>query len=65
MASQRVHPTLASPTHACGVDLLDTKGWTVKDWEAARVLAEQLTLRNAAKRAAAGGNKQHSIPSMW
>lgn len=65
MASQRTHPTLASPTQARNVDLLDTKDWTVKDWEAARLLAEQLTLRNAAKRAAAGGNQQYSIPSMW
>ena len=53
---------LAKPVDSWNVDMdmLDTGHWTAEDWEAARILAEQLRLRNAAKakRAAEGGNDQ-------
>jgi len=71
MASQRSRlessastEAVASPSDAKEVDLLDTTDWTAKDWEAARILAEQLKLLNAAKRAARGANNQDPIRSM-
>jgi hypothetical protein len=55
---------LTNPIDTEEVDLLDTRHWTVKDWEAATLLAEHLMLQNALKRAAEGASDHGPIQGM-